>query len=164
MALQLVLPAWMEIAGDRQEPAADALGARAGVPDVLDRRRVCTPQPYGGALARGDLPRPDRALGVLNGVLAIGHRWSPSPRLAARGGSWPGGPRRLLPCAVRAFRAPVPWPVRPGAGPRTGENAAATHRPRAGVPRPLRTAGGRRRPGRSRTRFLAGPADAETPP
>src|SRR5215469_13168437 len=133
MALQLVLPARVEIAGDREEPAADALGGCAGVPDVLDRRRVRPPQPHGAALARGDPPPPNRAMGVLNGVLTIGHR-ALSPRLATRGGSWPGGPHRHVPCAVRAFRAPVPWPVRPGAGPRTGGNAPATHRPRAGVP------------------------------
>src|SRR3954470_15007684 len=52
----------VEVAGDRQEPAADALGVRDGVPDILDPGVERAPEPDGTAVARRDVPGVQLAL------------------------------------------------------------------------------------------------------
>src|SRR5262245_53459693 len=61
VTLELIAAAQTKVAGDRQEPARNALGAGNGVPDILDRRVVASAGDYYArrttvVLAIDDLP------------------------------------------------------------------------------------------------------------
>src|SRR6185437_13466132 len=85
VALELVAAAELELARDRQEPPGDALGAGAGVPDVLDGGVVGLADDDGARLARLHGPRADPALDGVDLVDDIDHGATfPSP---CRGGA-----------------------------------------------------------------------------
>ena len=66
-------PADAEIAGDREEPAAQPLRVGAGLPDVLDRRVVAPADEGGAGLARRDAATPDFAVRLGEPAGIIGH-------------------------------------------------------------------------------------------
>ena len=139
VALQLVSATDAVVAADRQEPAADPLGRRQRVPDVLDRRvdRCAGCGRPGLRRRRAGRCRPTRWMASISRTMSI----------------IDGFLLRLCWCsrrrgAVRACRARARSRASRGAGPRSGGTGRATRRPRAAAPRRRRRAAGRRPAGR----------------
>src|SRR5205823_348405 len=84
VAFQLVLPAGLQLAADRQEPAGDALGVRAGVPQVAGVGVVDLADREDTGLLPLDHPVAERPADGADLVADVDHEPSPSVRRRAR--------------------------------------------------------------------------------